>query len=328
MQFQTNFWPQPDPDWQQYKTQFLDASGRIIDTGNKNVSHSEGQSWGMLLSVNYDDQQTFDNIWNWTQTHLQIRDDALLAWRWTPETDAEGSHVTDQNNASDADLYTAWALIRASKKWADAKYADDARTILTTVKTKLIKPFADQTVLLPGAVGFERDDHLILNLSYWVFPALRDISKFDQDPVWNTLIDSGLSLIEQAQFGQWQLPADWIALYIDHSVKPSEDFPVRFSYDAIRIPLSLAWLNQDMSNTLAPYQALQKHLSKMESTPAWIDLETGTFAPYAASDGMLSVLSLASHHRHTNVAVTNQQDYYSASLILLSRLASSEISAP
>lgn len=46
--------------WAQYKHRFLLPEGRIIDTGNHNVSHSEGQGFGMLLAVYNNDRPTFD----------------------------------------------------------------------------------------------------------------------------------------------------------------------------------------------------------------------------------------------------------------------------
>ena len=37
--------------WFLYRNQFLHESGRIIDTGNEGISHSEGQGYGMLMAV-------------------------------------------------------------------------------------------------------------------------------------------------------------------------------------------------------------------------------------------------------------------------------------
>ena len=70
-----------DKNWLDYKAGFIDELGRIIDTGNANISHSEGQGYGLLLSVRNNDKQTFDKILHWTQQYMQVRDDNLFIWR-------------------------------------------------------------------------------------------------------------------------------------------------------------------------------------------------------------------------------------------------------
>ena len=49
--------------WEAYKARFLMTDGRIVDTGNKNVSHSEGQGYAMLMAVASNDKAAFDRIW-------------------------------------------------------------------------------------------------------------------------------------------------------------------------------------------------------------------------------------------------------------------------
>ena len=48
-----------DEYWRLYRTRYIDG-GRVLDTGNKDVSHSEGQGWGMLLAEANGDRRTFD----------------------------------------------------------------------------------------------------------------------------------------------------------------------------------------------------------------------------------------------------------------------------
>lgn len=54
--------------WSTYKGAFLDSGGRIIDTGNGNISHSEGQGYGMWLAVLADNLSDFELIWSFTRT--------------------------------------------------------------------------------------------------------------------------------------------------------------------------------------------------------------------------------------------------------------------
>src|ERR1041385_3970391 len=73
-----------DAEWGKYRDRFVTDQGRVIDTRNRGISHTEGQGWGMLFAETAGDRVSFDRIWNWTQSKLQRRDTALFAWRWDP----------------------------------------------------------------------------------------------------------------------------------------------------------------------------------------------------------------------------------------------------
>ena len=49
---------------------FKRPDGRIVDDANGDVSHSEGQGYGMLLAVFNDDRQSFAEMWEWTSENL------------------------------------------------------------------------------------------------------------------------------------------------------------------------------------------------------------------------------------------------------------------
>ena len=70
--------------WDVWKSRFLAGNGRVIDHLQDGVSHSEGQGYGLLLAQAFGDREAFDAIESWTREHLLIRDDALMAWRWSP----------------------------------------------------------------------------------------------------------------------------------------------------------------------------------------------------------------------------------------------------
>ncbi|XBS68472.1 glycosyl hydrolase family 8 [Acerihabitans sp. KWT182] len=99
--------------WQQYKQAFVLPDGRVVDTGNHDVSHSEGQGYGMLMAVFNDDKQTFANIWRWTRQTLYRDDVGLFSWRYEPQ---EKVAIADPNTASDGDTLIAWALLLGGKK--------------------------------------------------------------------------------------------------------------------------------------------------------------------------------------------------------------------
>lgn len=102
----------PGAGWPDYRDRFITSDGRVIDTGNGGITHTESQGYGMLLAVAHDDRSTFDRLWSWTATTLRRPEDGLFSWRYEQDVG-----ITDTNNASDGDLLIAWALVRAGRRW-------------------------------------------------------------------------------------------------------------------------------------------------------------------------------------------------------------------
>ena len=236
--------PQKDA-WRAYKARFVTAQGRVVDTANGLVSHSEGQGYGMLLAVAADDRDSFERIWGWTSANLFVRNDGLAAWRWEP---GKRPAVADVNNASDGDLLIAWALVEAATAWPEPSYRVAARRMALDIGRKLVLFNTSMgSLLLPGASGFaaeDRADGPVLNLSYYVFPAFARLPLVAPEFDWNSLVTTGLRMIDNAHFGLAKLPSDWVALK-SGQLQPAAGFTAEFSYNAIRIPLYLAWAGFD-----------------------------------------------------------------------------------
>lgn len=302
--------------WQFYKERFIMPEGRVVDTGNHDISHSEGQGWSMILALANDDRASFERIWDWTRSNLAREDVRLFSWRYDPHV---RPHVSDLNNATDGDLFIAWALHLAGQRWDDNNYLVASRAIRNAIAERLVHTLSGYTVLLPGLQGFVGDGHIDLNLSYWFMPALVDFAAMEPEGRWQALIDDGRRLLEDARFGSEALPVDWIRLYQSGVVEPSPDFPPRFSYDAVRIPLYFSWVGFGSDPALDGVRAfwgLESH------APAWIDVKTGAIAPYAISAGTESVRALLNGRPDLMPAgPTENDDYYSASLVLLAKLA-------
>ncbi|MEE9398596.1 MAG: glycosyl hydrolase family 8 [Methylococcales bacterium] len=305
-------------NWQVYKANYITANGRVIDTGNQGSSHSEGQGYGMLLAEAANDRATFVQVWQWARENLQRSEDGLFSWQYMPD-----KGITDVNNATDGDILIAWALVRAAKRWQITEYDRNARQILSAIKDKLIRRWRTETVLLPGLMGFEHaDGSLTINLSYWVFPAFYEFAHFDRASVWIDLAQSGFVLLSQARFGRWGLPPDWIRLNEMATIEPDRK-PV-FGYNAVRIPLYLLWADKaDRENTRSYFQFWNKEFNFQ---PAWTNLEDNSIDSYDASIGIKGVnalvVALNKNERVSTKLLSSKEDYYSASLLLLSQLAS------
>jgi endoglucanase len=69
-------------EWEEFKQRYVTPAGRVVDTGNHRISHSEGQGWGLLFAVTFDDRACFDRMLDWTAHALHRPHDSLHAWRF------------------------------------------------------------------------------------------------------------------------------------------------------------------------------------------------------------------------------------------------------
>ncbi len=322
----------PPGQWHAFTRFFLTPDGRIFDSGNENISHSEGQGYGMLFAVAYDDRETFDRIWAWTRLNLQVREDALFAWKWTPKSDGRGGTV-ELNNASDGDLLIAWALYRAFLQWRDPAYALAATQILDDLRQTNFVSSEIGLVLLPGTEGFVHGQRLTLNPSYFIFPAFEDLSHLIFRREMKKLGTSGKVLCADGGFGSFQLSPDWVWLEgKTFSLPLASDFPPVFGYNAIRVPLHIAWSNPK-SDLLAPFVAYWQTVEKSgEPLPATLELPSDTAGPHPALPGMLAIRDfvLACHAGRAflprQVApIAHDEAYFSAALKLLTMLAARDV---
>ncbi|WGR94613.1 glycosyl hydrolase family 8 [Bradyrhizobium sp. ISRA435] len=287
----------------------------MVDNANGGISHSEGQGYGMLLAERMNDRETFERIWRWTSAHLLVRDDGLAAWRWDPKS---VPHVTDRNNASDGDVLIAWALSEAADKWSVQHYGDASRRTVDAIAAKLVVNSRFGPVLLPGADGFgasSRSDGPVVNLSYWIFPAFNYLRRHAGPVDWTRLSDAGLRLVAAARFGPRRLPTNWISLAHDGAA-PAASFPRVFGYDAIRIPLYLAWgLHSDAAAALAPGGSV-------------VEVDSGNNAEPLSDPDYQAIAALATCARASSgEPAYNGRFYYPATLYLLSRIAMDDVAS-
>jgi endo-1,4-beta-D-glucanase Y len=323
--------PAPPPlrqAWRDFQARFVLPEGRVVDTGNQGVSHSEGQGWALLCAERCGDRAGFDLLLDWTRRALRRPDDHLHAWRHVPGAVQAAS---DRNNASDGDLFIAAALLLAARRWNEPAYAAAGTAIARDVLRLLLRRVAGRTVLLPGVAGFEGAEFVILNPSYYAFPAIRLLAQAVPDPAWLRLAADGIGLLRGARFGRWGLPPDWLALRRADgvaSLPPAR--PPRFSYDAVRVPLYLAWAG------LADEPPVQAALHFWNDRahpylPAWADLPTDRISPYAASGGVVALrawiaglgtgATMAAGRRSRD----NEDDYYAAVLKILTMIANLDL---
>lgn len=312
----------PNPsDWASFRARFVTVEGRVIDNANNGVSHTEGQGYGMLLAAYYGDRPTFELMLQWTEKTLQHRDNHLFSWRYDP---VAANHVADPNNATDGDLYIAWALARAGEVWNQPAYKVRAEHIAHDILQYCVVEQNGKTLLLPGANGFRRAEGTVLNLSYYSFAAMRGLAAVMPDTRWQRLEDDGIAIMRDAHFGPFALPPDWLMVTREGKYRPAPDQPARFSYDAVRVPLNLAWVHRHepaLDNVVAMWNSSAMPVR----APAWVSLNGNEAANTTIGAGIRAIKAVSEAEATGSdpaafPAIADATEYYQAALLLISKM--------
>jgi endoglucanase len=302
-----------DTFWTQWRDRFVSPEGRVVDTGNGRISHSEGQSYGLILALRAGDREAFERIAKWTETTLGRPDMALHSWKYDPR---QAVPVADPNNATDGDLVIAWALALAGQRWSQPAWLERAAQIRAAIRSHCVVSRFGRQLLLPGIVGFDDPGQVVLNPSYFVWPALDHFAKLDGAAAWGGVIRDCEAITRLSRFGVHHLPTDWVVVTAKDEVAPAPAKPPRFSYDAIRIPLyAVVGGRAGLVQPVADWW--QSCLAQHRPIPAWIDAVTGEEANYPLSNGGAAIAARLVGGTPPAVLDT---DYFSASLQMLARL--------
>jgi endo-1,4-beta-D-glucanase Y len=312
-------------EWRVFRSRFLAPEGRLVDTGNQGISHSEGQGWGLIFAAAFDDRETFDKVLDWTRRVLKRPNDNLHAWRYRP---AATPAVDDPNNATDGDLYIAYGLLLAQARWRHEPYRQLAVAIGRDLLRHALRRPHGRPVMLPGVNGFESAAGLVLNPSYFVLPIYAALDRVMPGEGWPQIAREALEVMRRARFGAWGLTPDWVLMPPAASapLRLPSAWPPRFSFDAVRAPLALAWAGATTHPALLGAHAFWSD-RRWTVPPAWVDLVTGHTAEFEATPGMRAIAAFVAARiagggaTVTLPSVNASQDYYSASLTLLVRVA-------
>ncbi|KAA9008362.1 glycosyl hydrolase family 8 [Histidinibacterium aquaticum] len=310
--------------WGVWKDAFLDDSGRVLDD-TQGVSHSEGQGYGLLLAQAHGDRTAFEAIEAWTRVHLVVRGDALMAWRWRP-----GAGTPDLQTATDGDLLRAWALLRAARDsgWEghEAKALANARDLAThclvpdprAPDEPLLSPFAD-----PEGGG----SAVLVNPSYYHTRAMRELGAAAGVPELVRAADHGETLLAEVAAKSW-LP-DWLVV-TGQGPAMAEGYSPAMGYDALRIPLYLAWSGRADHPAVAAARMLKARVNDAlpdGHVPTVISRE-GRLVAASDYPGYRALWALveapARETRALGLVAPQGQPYYPATLGLLAEVAARE----
>jgi endoglucanase len=316
--------------WQAWRTGYLLPDGRVVDRLQRNSSHSEGQGYGMLLASEFNDREAFARMFAWTEANLAVRPDPLLAWRWLPDSTAP---VPDTNNASDGDLFYAWALVRAARRFAERRYLDRAaETAAALARHCLIASPAEAGVvlMLPGAFGFASPGRVVMNPSYLMPLALREVAAATGVTELALAAQHGEGLL--ATIAAEGLVPDWVQI-TRAGTAPAEGFSANAGYEAIRVPLFLIWSGQPrhpaVTNMMRLYDTAVRPgqpVPTVVEPVSGLVLEASPDPGYQALAGLVSCAARAGQVGARIPPFDPSQPYYPATLQLFAMIAANTTS--
>jgi endo-1,4-beta-D-glucanase Y len=230
---------QADLDASAQAAAFLDEwvdDGRVVRRDEGGDTVSEGQAYGLLAAVTADDEESFDEIWDWTTAEL-VRDDGLMAWRW------DQGRVVDDEPASDADLDAARALVLAGDRFDRPGLHEQGVELAGVVIDRLTVETSLGRILLPGLWAAEREPYAY-NPSYASPAAFAVLREATGDERWDELQD-GSAAATRAILDSAALPPDWAQIHPDGLVEATsgplgQGDPVQYGFDAARFALRYA----------------------------------------------------------------------------------------
>jgi endoglucanase len=315
--------------WDAWKTLALAPEGRVVDGFQNSDSHSEGQSYAMTLAAAFDDMASFDLIHRWTEENLAVRDDALLAWRWKHD---QPDPVPDRNNASDGDLFFAWALSAVAVRHNRADLGARAREIATDLAKLCIVPHPDNSgsqLLLPAEQGFVTDRGFVINPSYYMRRALQDLAEVTGVEALAQVAKDGVALIEN--MAATGLVPDWVEVTAEGFAPPPARFSANAGYEAMRVPLFAVWSGNAMSAAVARYvAAAQASADETKGATTVFDAKTAASLERSLDPGYQAISGLVSCAQSGSVgavipAFSTNQPYYPATLHLMALVAQAEM---
>lgn len=316
------------PLWEAWKDVHLTPDGRVVDAFQQNASHSEGQGYGMVLATEFDDSAAFRSMFDWTELHLARRPDALLSWRWLPGL---ANAVPDPNNASDGDLFYAWALMRAARRWNEPRFMARGVAIAQALADTCVVPNParpESTLLLPAVQGFVHDGSVTVNPSYYMPLAMSELAAATGASALAACARDGTALLEQIA-AQGLVP-DWVE-FSQAGWAPSERLPANSGYEAIRVPLFMIWSGQVAHPAVRQMAAIYARvLHPGAAVPTVLEpgsgvvLETSPDPGYRALAGLTRCAAQAGNGADIPAFVADQP-YYPATLQLFAMIAANKV---
>lgn len=240
------------PLYENYARHFVDLDGKVMDPDRNGMVTSEAQSYALFFSLVANDPTRFRTILHWTEANLAHGDLSrnLPAWSWGKKPDNSWG-ILDENSASDADLWIAYALLEAGRLWGNSVYSAKGKHLLSLMaRLEVANVPLIGMVLIPGHIGFKLPENTwILNPSYLPLPLLLAAGRADPAGPWTEMAAHLPMWFENAT--PLGFAMDWVKCGTSgcSPARGPDDGsqPAVGSFDAIRVYLWAGMMPKDMT---------------------------------------------------------------------------------
>ena len=305
--------------YRQWSEHFVVSDGkqsyvRTTTSDEETTVLSEAQSYGMLITVKaakkgQASQADFESLYRYYLNN-RLNGTQLMSWK---QTIKEGQVTAKGQNATDGDLYIAYALLEAAKQWPKQaqEYREQAKSILEDI---LKYNYNEKTgVLTMGNWADKNSDYYYLmrtsdTLPHY-FQTFYELTGNDQ---WLSIKDKMLEQLDQiSSQSETGLLPDFIwvdetgARVADPDTIESE-YDGFYSYNACRLPYNLAQsqdeISQKLVNKMLDFFMTQRRLY------AGYDLKGNALQQHQAAS-YLAPIVYASEKENTYLKLVQQHKY-------------------
>lgn len=226
-------------EWEAWKDSFLSKSdSKRVLTDSVNT-YSEGMGYGLLLSVYFNEQTLFDDLFEYVESCADFN--GLMNWS------TQNGQVYGAGSDASADQNIALALIFADKMWG-SDGSVDYKTKASQMLNNIYQYDISLGLVKPGD-GLNNPR----NTSYLV-PAAYDIfTDFDQSQRWNNVKSNAYNLILKAQNSTTGLVPDWCDVN-GTGMSFNGSSPDTFGYESVELFFNMAvaysWYGHTSAKTI------------------------------------------------------------------------------
>jgi hypothetical protein len=196
---------------------------------------SEGIGYGMLIAVYMGDHALFDNLWKYSQLHLDSN--GLMNWSITS---AGTNTPMEGGGATDADEDIAWALAMADKQWGSS----GSLNYLTLAKTEIAAIWNhevyDSKLAGPGDSWGPTDLYGDINISYFAPAYYRLFKQLDGGHAWEAVTQTVYdTILNTLTSGNKNMTNGLVPGWSTSTGGSSSAGPFNYQYDACRTPFRI-----------------------------------------------------------------------------------------
>lgn len=326
----------------QWNSKFIRQTGNCAYVASKSSRKkttvlSEGQGYGMLIAVkgatsSQADQKKFDQL---DRYYLANRDGKTNLMSWKQTLNSKDQRIRKyQNSATDGDLYIAYSLIEAAKKWPEKAnfYQRQAQTLLADI-LKYDYNSKTQELMVGNWAAHSRYQTMLRTSD--VLPAQFDaFYKLTGNQTWVTIKQAMLkSLVSLSKQHRTGLIPDfaWIKKKQTVAVKAgtvSSKYDGDYYYNACRLPYNLAQSKNRLSQRVL--NKMMKFFMKQEYISGGYRLNGRRLNHYQSASFGAPIFFAANHNakfsklvqseKYIFIQSLNANNYYQSALTILTTL--------